>query len=762
LNSSDRTLSQASDWIQSVTSLVLDNGNPFVDVVPWRMLASDAAQPPIIAVTGEFGSGKSTFINALLGREALKADVLPSTAVATFIRYGEDEQIHAYFNNGEIAVFPLSSLSDLSSETGGENRKLREDLAYIELRLANDLLKTVTLVDTPGFNAGEEQHVSQTEQTLERIDDALWLFLFGVVGKDSERGSLKNVQERTGIVPFGVINAIDMAADLMSEPLDTAQYARSEARKLDGFVRGMLGVSSADALRFARDGEPQYWEWSEFDVLLDRLSADVRDPATARSAAVRRLVRLATLTDLLRSRLQERIAAERIRDRAEKLKTAAEFRLGELERAYKEAVHSIGKLNEKADEWTNILLQPTRNGPTERKLAPYFENDSIKKALKPLEIRWKVLNRIGSKLISASKELEEHYVTTTHLHRRTVGHGASRWKALFAGKSAVLHLRRQWKRVEILGGEYTHLRTAFAETANELRNDLDSRESALVRSIEELYESLDREARGHYARYDRLRSIAAEELEPEFARLRDYVPPWKLRLRLGEPLAEIENLEKLWADEPDLARAGRRAKEAVQSLRQVDVYGDVVVNAVNRLNRSLPEGLDGVFGKTNPPEDWADGLRSAILNEGRLGPALPWKVEYPTYWFRWVKLAAAFALLLAVVLNTDKITPAIRQASSSIGGWFGSYASEGNEAAISTTGPEARESAKPRVLGEALVLAPELNVRSTSSTGGAVVRKLKKNDRVDIIRELNGWLQLGPNEWISGNKRFVAYTRKEK
>lgn len=40
---------------------------------------------------GEFNSGKSTFINALLGKRYLKEGVVPTTNEITFLRYSESD-----------------------------------------------------------------------------------------------------------------------------------------------------------------------------------------------------------------------------------------------------------------------------------------------------------------------------------------------------------------------------------------------------------------------------------------------------------------------------------------------------------------------------------------------------------------------------------------------------------------------------------------------------------------------------------------------
>ena len=44
-----------------------------------------------VVVMGAFTTGKSTLINALVGKRILPESALPSTAILTFVQYGEDE-----------------------------------------------------------------------------------------------------------------------------------------------------------------------------------------------------------------------------------------------------------------------------------------------------------------------------------------------------------------------------------------------------------------------------------------------------------------------------------------------------------------------------------------------------------------------------------------------------------------------------------------------------------------------------------------------
>ncbi len=65
----------------------------------------DAARLRVLVV-GEAKRGKSTLVNALLGREVLPSGVTPLTAVTTTVRYGDDERAEVRFLDGHDEKYP--------------------------------------------------------------------------------------------------------------------------------------------------------------------------------------------------------------------------------------------------------------------------------------------------------------------------------------------------------------------------------------------------------------------------------------------------------------------------------------------------------------------------------------------------------------------------------------------------------------------------------------------------------------------------------
>jgi GTPase SAR1 family protein len=108
-----------------------------------------------VLVLGEFKRGKSTLINALLGANLLPANVTPTTALLTLIKYGAEVKIEMIPFRGEPQqVSPEELAHTLSLSTDEEeNRKRQSTYKMVEVQYPSSLLaNNVEIVDSPGLN----------------------------------------------------------------------------------------------------------------------------------------------------------------------------------------------------------------------------------------------------------------------------------------------------------------------------------------------------------------------------------------------------------------------------------------------------------------------------------------------------------------------------------------------------------------------------------------------------------------------------------
>jgi GTP-binding protein EngB required for normal cell division len=166
-----------------------------------------AAARPRVLVAGEAKRGKSTLINALLGRPVLPSGVTPLTAVATTVRYGEDPHVEVRFADGHEEKYPLAALDDLVTERG--NPRNRRGIAAVTAFVAAPVLAGgVELVDTPGTGSVFAWDTDAAYQALETMDATVFVLTADPPVSASERDLLARVSELS-VRTFAVLNKAD-------------------------------------------------------------------------------------------------------------------------------------------------------------------------------------------------------------------------------------------------------------------------------------------------------------------------------------------------------------------------------------------------------------------------------------------------------------------------------------------------------------------------------------------------------------------------
>jgi small GTP-binding protein len=148
-----------------------------------KAAATGLEQSFLLVVAGEFNSGKSSLLNALLGADALLEGVTPTTDKVQILVYGQQDTITPYE--------PL------------------QDTFVIRRELPYGFLEGVALVDTPGTNAVIRQHQIITEGFLPRADLLLFLTSADRPFSESERQFLSLAKTWSRKVVM-VINKIDL------------------------------------------------------------------------------------------------------------------------------------------------------------------------------------------------------------------------------------------------------------------------------------------------------------------------------------------------------------------------------------------------------------------------------------------------------------------------------------------------------------------------------------------------------------------------
>jgi small GTP-binding protein len=208
----------------------------------------------LLVIAGEFNSGKSSFINALLGERVLPEGVTPTTDRINLLRHGaqvSEQLLEAYL---------------------------------LERTHPAEVLREINVVDTPGTNAIIRRHEELTRDFVPRSDLVLFVTSADRPFTESERAFLEQIRQWGKKIVF-IINKIDILTR-PEERDEVVQYVREHATSLLGEPPRIFAVSARQAME-AREGSPpagdgpeDVWQRSGFneveDYLLNTLDQEER------------------------------------------------------------------------------------------------------------------------------------------------------------------------------------------------------------------------------------------------------------------------------------------------------------------------------------------------------------------------------------------------------------------------------------------------------------------------------------------------------
>jgi small GTP-binding protein len=166
----------------------------------------------LLVVVGEFNSGKSAFLNALVGGRVMPEGVTPTTSVINLLQYGET-QTEQMLPDGIIArTYPA------------------------------DFLDEITLVDTPGTNAIVREHEALTQRFVPRADLVLFITSADRPFTESEHLFMAAIREWGKKITV-VINKIDLIRT-DEDRTRVVEFVTENIERLLGFRPEVFPVSS--------------------------------------------------------------------------------------------------------------------------------------------------------------------------------------------------------------------------------------------------------------------------------------------------------------------------------------------------------------------------------------------------------------------------------------------------------------------------------------------------------------------------------------
>ncbi|WP_304273661.1 dynamin family protein [Phascolarctobacterium succinatutens] len=140
-------------------------------------LISHTSEPLMLMVMGSFSTGKSSFINALVGEEIAAVEAKPTTAVVTKLCYGQQDKLLLHFRDGKVQSATPQEFTRMTAVNDEEMlNEVHEKLDYVERQMPLEILKQVSIIDSPGLNDVKEKRSEATERFVSKADTVLWMF----------------------------------------------------------------------------------------------------------------------------------------------------------------------------------------------------------------------------------------------------------------------------------------------------------------------------------------------------------------------------------------------------------------------------------------------------------------------------------------------------------------------------------------------------------------------------------------------------------
>ena len=141
-----------------------------------------------LAIMGEVKSGKSTLVNAIVGREVSEVDVLEATSSIINIFYNEEETYDI-------------------------------DQNCINIGINSDVLKDISIVDTPGLKSITSENENKSIKYIQNADIILYVFDSTHIGQEDIKDAVELIASY-GKPIVGVLNKGDLLHDNHQEVLE--------------------------------------------------------------------------------------------------------------------------------------------------------------------------------------------------------------------------------------------------------------------------------------------------------------------------------------------------------------------------------------------------------------------------------------------------------------------------------------------------------------------------------------------------------------
>ena len=443
-----------------------------------------------VLVMGMFSSGKSAFLNGLLGDRILPMKALPTTAIIGEISYSDKERIILLPKKGKWPKtgdkpFDISRDELADYITIDNDKDEREESPFDKVYIKTPLgicRNGVVLVDSPGLNDPTD-HEKETEIYQNNADTIIYCMDSQTPFTKLDKMKIEELSAlgyKSIIFVFTKIDLIERN-DEDNDTRDAEMVRRSMLQKMAGYTElgqdGVFFVNSMGAINGKRKNDNNKLQNSGFAALENKLTNFLVQHKgrlkLVRSLYTLRRVNIGVrqyLSDQISIRSQERETLERNQQKAQgnydRAQAEMEYVKKQIDSEVVHIVRSMGNcadifvsrlIQDKVAEWinnfepeTNISLNPLKIKSTAqeygREIQEYFQSQ-----MKIAVSQWldeqtesvilnlsRTLNRYNVSMQNISSELQDLRECLGLPKIREEGFGPSKWEQLVSIAAGLL------------------------------------------------------------------------------------------------------------------------------------------------------------------------------------------------------------------------------------------------------------------------------------------------------------------------------------
>ena len=203
-----------------------------------------------IMITANMSAGKSTLLNALLGKKVNRMQNATCTAKMHYLynKAGEDELIYEWDKALELDATQEVLMDD------NEDNKTTEIHVGARFRSLTEIDTKICFIDTPGVNSSmEKEHREMSNDAIKNIKCDLLLYLFNAenIGSDDDIRHLKYVQDNYNGKIIFLVNRMDRFKKNVDSVTETLKSVKKDLKQI-GFKEPQVYPISAYAAYLAK------------------------------------------------------------------------------------------------------------------------------------------------------------------------------------------------------------------------------------------------------------------------------------------------------------------------------------------------------------------------------------------------------------------------------------------------------------------------------------------------------------------------------